>query len=327
MTHPLSNDQISVVVQGPIVPGATSRVLASIRTHLPGAEIILSTWKGAETGGLEFDVLILNEDPGPIATKSPGSANLNRLLWSTRQGLRKVNRPFCLKMRTDLLLTGPDIVSAFRLFPRYKKEYQIFHERIVISSVVTWRTTRQPLGLYHPSDLFGFGHTEDLLRWWSAPLYPFENRPRFDTEPIFFSDRPEEVPLDEMASEQYLWLSALRRTRNDVALPKNPSPDDLHQDLLLLLNNFAILEPKRAGMEWLRRPAHRFANDACFWSFGEYRHLYRREIEGRRFQFPPLSVAGKNLQLQLVRRSPAFTKTAWRVLSDAAGFFHPEKKS
>src|SRR6266851_1380389 len=65
---------LSVVVQGPVVGGRrdpeerqlTRRCLASIRSCLPDAQIILSTWRGSDLAGLPFDVLVENDDPGPI---------------------------------------------------------------------------------------------------------------------------------------------------------------------------------------------------------------------------------------------------------------------
>ena len=55
---------ISVVVQGPILPFQTAICLKSIRKFLPKAEIILSTWEGSNINDLDYDVLVLNKDPG-----------------------------------------------------------------------------------------------------------------------------------------------------------------------------------------------------------------------------------------------------------------------
>ena len=62
----LSYSDISVVVQGPIErtteKNITGTVCESIRKILPGAEIILSTWEGNDTQGIEFDKVIFNEN-------------------------------------------------------------------------------------------------------------------------------------------------------------------------------------------------------------------------------------------------------------------------
>lgn len=57
---------ISVVVQGAINKEITPRCLQSIRTLLPNAEIILSTWEGSDVDGLDYDKLVLNKDPGAV---------------------------------------------------------------------------------------------------------------------------------------------------------------------------------------------------------------------------------------------------------------------
>lgn len=54
---------ISVVVQGPVQsfqdreqePGITQKCLESVRQHLPGSTLILSTWPGQELAGLDYD--------------------------------------------------------------------------------------------------------------------------------------------------------------------------------------------------------------------------------------------------------------------------------
>ena len=104
----LSKD-ISVVVQGPIhtQDNLTKRVLESVRTHLPDAELILSTWKGSNVDGLDCDVLLLNDDPGAIN----GRNNVNRQIVSTRNGLQKATRTYAVKLRTDMQLTGTGFID------------------------------------------------------------------------------------------------------------------------------------------------------------------------------------------------------------------------
>ena len=69
----VATSDISVVVQGAIAGPSkdgkaypTRDCLLSIRRRLPGAEIILSTWKGSDVTGLDYDQLVLNDDPGAV---------------------------------------------------------------------------------------------------------------------------------------------------------------------------------------------------------------------------------------------------------------------
>ena len=59
----IDTKDISVVVQGAIDKGYTPLCLKSIIKYLPESEIILSTWEGSEVDNLDYDVLILSEDP------------------------------------------------------------------------------------------------------------------------------------------------------------------------------------------------------------------------------------------------------------------------
>ena len=52
---------ITVVVQGQIVPKLTQKVLSDIRIFLPQVHIILSTWHNSVVSDLEFDELILSQ--------------------------------------------------------------------------------------------------------------------------------------------------------------------------------------------------------------------------------------------------------------------------
>ena len=64
MEDKITSRDISVVVQGPIHKTRTKKCLQSIRKNLPAAEIILSTWQNSSVNGMDFDILVANEDPG-----------------------------------------------------------------------------------------------------------------------------------------------------------------------------------------------------------------------------------------------------------------------
>src|SRR4051812_21161444 len=114
---------VSVIVQGPVVTKRTDgglpwtvRCLASIRRHLPKAEVVLSTWKGEPVDGLDCDQLVLNDDPGSIADAVRQDCpwpdwrvkpnNVPRQIVSTREGLRVCRGEYALKLRTDFVVTA-----------------------------------------------------------------------------------------------------------------------------------------------------------------------------------------------------------------------------
>ena len=115
----INNADITVVVQGPVVAspdrrmdeGITEKCLASIREHLPEAKILLSTWVGQPIEGLDYDELLLNEDPGSNVTEygvdgKPDASNNNRQIVSSRNGLARVKTAYAMKLRSDNYLTG-----------------------------------------------------------------------------------------------------------------------------------------------------------------------------------------------------------------------------
>ncbi|MFN3393310.1 MAG: WavE lipopolysaccharide synthesis family protein, partial [Candidatus Thermochlorobacter sp.] len=99
----VETSDISIVVQGPIVSnkdfypnGWTNEALRRMRIHFPGAEIILSTWKGSNVDGLDYDVVVFNDDPGSAMSRNR-PYNVNRQIVSTKNGLAKASRKYALK--------------------------------------------------------------------------------------------------------------------------------------------------------------------------------------------------------------------------------------
>lgn len=110
----IKSKDISVVVQGAINPTETPKTLKSIREYLPDAQIILSTWEGADVNGLDYDILIENKDPGTVLLISRKNKkiynNVNRQLLSIQEGLKKVERKYTLKFRSDLILENANFL-------------------------------------------------------------------------------------------------------------------------------------------------------------------------------------------------------------------------
>ena len=167
---PTSAD-ISVVVQGPIrrcSDGggyATAEALASLRTHLPDAEIILSTWEGDDVEGLKADLVIQSPDPGALVQAWFRPNNVNRMVCSTAAGLAAATRPLAIKTRTDTLLASDDLLRL-ALCPPGDPALGL-SARIQVTAL----GTKNPLTTafqYHPADLVQFGATADLRALWSA---------------------------------------------------------------------------------------------------------------------------------------------------------------
>ncbi len=165
-----SND-ISVVVQGAIDKENTVSCIASVRKYLPQAEIVLSTWKGSNIVGLDYDILVENNDPGssdlirlyPFEHQN----NINRQIISTRNGILKCSRKYVLKLRTDMILKGNRLLKYYDLFGQIKTRNTIFKQRIAVNAATT-----PDISLFNVGDWWSFGLKEDMLMLWDIPLYP-----------------------------------------------------------------------------------------------------------------------------------------------------------
>lgn len=241
--RPLSED-ISVVVQGALCCH-TPAVLNSIRQWLPKAEIILSTWQGAEVGGLDFDLLLLNEDPGGCITSDSGTMqNLNRQLLSTKNGIKAASRRFVLKLRSDTSLIGDSFLDYWGSFPKREKPYSLFSERILTCSFYTrpprWKKQAY---LYHPSDWCSFGTKEDMLLLWDLPLV---------SEPDFSQYFKEDCTLNHSKNknwtrffpEQYFFIASLEQNGFQTRVSSHRDYDEelATRSQHFLMNNFIILD-------------------------------------------------------------------------------------
>ncbi len=263
----LTGSDFSVIVQGPIhsspeVRGdraGTIRCLDSIRTFLPGAEIILSTWKGAQTKGLDYDGLVESDDPGALVYREDmpelGSNNVNRQIVSTRSGLAVATRKYAVKFRGDLFFESANILD-------YHEEVSteipggVLRSRILIPPYFTPNPRHLALPfLFHFSDIFQFGRTEDLKTFWSVPLVnePETTRWLKDRKESFFARYgPRQVRL---IPEQYLVLGLVAKSGAQVHFdhPCDISPAKALLSERILLKYFRVVDLDRLGVRFPQR--------------------------------------------------------------------------
>ena len=236
--------EVSIVVQGPIIKNSgpenntnsTKSVLKSIRSCIPEAEIILSTWLGSDIVDLDYDQLVMNSDPGSwdflIPTKGQ---NFHRQFVSTSRGLSLVTRKYAAKLRSDTLLENSGFLKFADDSPS-RDWLRIFSDRVAISAYSCF-DPRSTQTLFHPSDLFFFGRSNDLRM-----IFPVEQ------DSYHWIDSP-------ISPEQILWLSALRRKGIPIRLK-------WHRDFSIrlcrlseraLISNFNVIHPTDLGLLLPRR--------------------------------------------------------------------------
>ncbi len=215
MNSGIQTEEISFVIQGPVFPDYTKAVCESIRHFAPKSEIILSTWEGAETKELDFDVLVKSSDPGNFIFRLPEKMdngtdrypmNINRQIVSTRNGILAAGRKYVCKLRSDLKLEG---LAFLEYYEEYNAKIQEPYSRALQHRVVTLCSANPKRLLpfpYYLCDWFFFGLKEDVLNIWDIPLieeHDLQNRQEDGTYPM----------VDNFGNEQYLWISFLKKFR------------------------------------------------------------------------------------------------------------------
>lgn len=238
MLEKIQSKDISVIIQGAVCKH-TKQALLSVRKFLPKAEIILSTWEGNDIDGLDYDVLLLNQDPGAeIFTKSGTKHNINRQTLSTQNGLKKATREYSLKLRSDSVLLGKKFLNYFGKYQKRNEHCKILKERVL---VLNWHTRipklPQPL-LFHPSDMIMFGLTEDLINIWDIPL---AQEPAFSS---YFKNNPAKNPelqikkcYTQFPAEMYIWITFLRKNNIEINMQ---DWTDCYDDELVKLSELSI---------------------------------------------------------------------------------------
>jgi len=252
----ISLEKIAVIVQGPVVPPgkpdqyATCDTLKSARHLLPGAQIILSTWENSDVTGLDFDTLVTSQDPGSFPIMDLRACNINRQITSTREGLRKANRPYAVKLRSDCLLENLGFLNYWEQFPDRSPDCQIFARRIAACACYFRNPAkREKAYLFHPSDIFQFGLTTDLLDLWDIPLAN-KNVCVPPARPIPFLYQYEPCWYNKV-EEQYGWLECLNKhgVKADLKYAWEFSLKLANLSELSMANNFVVMSMKDCGVK------------------------------------------------------------------------------
>lgn len=285
-------DDITVVVQGSLTsskekePRAfVKKSLSSIRQVLPSAKIILSTWEGENAQGLDYDILILNADPKPAVYETKYNmvkryCNVNRQIESTLSGLKKAKTTYALKMRTDSTLISDAFIMLFQTFQSRSEKVRILDARVVSTSWFS-RNPNTFLSLpYHPSDLFFFGKTTDLLKIWDVPLASDEMLFYFDHHQNTFGKKKPFQYSYQYAPEQYIWISFLKKYHFDVDCNGYADLNENNKVLseLSIVNNLFLAHPRKIGFKSLKHSINLSNMDSITTVYGdkEYLGLYKK---------------------------------------------------
>lgn len=258
----LSKD-LSVVVQGAVSPSETFLCLKSIRKYLPEAQIILSTWKGSDVfqyDGL-YDELVLSDDPGAVIfeVKEQKTNSLNRILVSSRNGIKKAQRPYILRMRSDLILKNDNVLRLYDNFKIRNKEASLFRQRIFAYDIFSLKfnvsKTKNQYLLFHISDWCYFGLKEDIEELFNVPKVEEPEFSQYFKTHKKYSDDIYPSRLWKMSPEQYFTysnaLKIFEKLKFENYLDVNSENIKISEDFII--NNFRIFSPKVWGIYSLKK--------------------------------------------------------------------------
>lgn len=170
-------DDLAIVMQGPIVESDdfTYETAKSYRRLFPGALIVVSTWVDQPESSLEKLRSLGVKVCASEKPRSSGAMNINFQIVSTLAGIRCASDAgalFVIKTRTDCRLYATNIWSylkgLWQLFP--VQGGASMQGRLLALDYATRMYVP-----YHVSDIFMFGHIQDMLLYWDVPLS--EHRP------------------------------------------------------------------------------------------------------------------------------------------------------
>ncbi|ULT71495.1 WavE lipopolysaccharide synthesis family protein [Pseudomonas sp. BC42] len=275
---PINSGNISVVVQGPIVPELTNLCLKSIKTYLPDAQVVISTWSDPGFSDSLFDKAVLNNDPGGLVSHVHQNMmdNTNRQIVSTFSGINACDREYILKIRSDIVLRSNNFLNFYKKFPCRNPQHSLFSERVLVPACYSRKyygaSKRKPV-VFHPGDWIYFGLRKDIYSLFDIPLKTESDQQYFDGRFHELTGDPWPEHVWRHPPEQWIFLQFVKKFMQIDFKHKNDNVESLA--LLsesIFANNFISIDqgqwrfdmPKYEFKQW------RLSNDE--WH-GLYRHI------------------------------------------------------
>lgn len=165
-----ANKGVGIVMQGPVITNNffTIETLRLYKKQFPDIVIIFVVWSDESENVIDQ---IKQEGVEIVVCEKPikkGPFNINFQIIGSRKGVERAKDLGCdyvLKVRSDQRVYRPDFIAHLRnlqvVFPLKSDKIK---ERLIVSSFTTLKY--RP---YSVSDMFIFGHIDDMLNYWSAP--------------------------------------------------------------------------------------------------------------------------------------------------------------
>lgn len=185
---------LCVLLQGPIKK-EDNYTIETVKLYLEtfsGCPIIVSTWKTEDEEYLkqleDLGVIVLRNDVPEIKD----FCNTNYQIKSTQEGLKKAKElgaEYVIKTRTDQRFYETNLIeylfNAQKLFPKTSENQR---ERLISLSFNTFKYR-----LYDVSDMFLFGHIDDVMTYWSCAYEKRHEWPKFSNLKEYSMGGPNEI--------------------------------------------------------------------------------------------------------------------------------------
>jgi hypothetical protein len=231
---------IGLVMQGPIrhENDFTYYAVKRYLSHFPGMQVFLSTWDGEDLS--KFNDLINNFSNFHVILNvkpaHPGTQNINYQIVSTCAGLNSIadkGLDYAIKTRTDQCFFDPYALDKLRSI------FQLNGNQNTESRIVFLSQNSFLLRLYGPSDMFQFGETSQLQKYWDVPL-EFRNTPVATERNSIISMR--EYCREEIC-EVYVCANYLRKIGIDLNFT-------LQQNFEIFRDLFIVVDSNTIDMVW-----------------------------------------------------------------------------
>jgi hypothetical protein len=337
----INSKDISVVVQGAIDKELTPKCLASIRKQLPNAQIILSTWIGSDVNGLDYDILVENNDPGntpsfdltikmsPEIQKPKQKANnVNRQIVSTFNGLKLVKTKYALKMRTDFIIEHTGFLRYFGKFKSHTNELRVFKEKVVSFSGV--HSNNLP---FHPCDFLYFGLTEDLVTLFDIPLQTDAQAYYCKTHDIDLENKYLDWKffLPQFVPEQYIWTNCINKFYPQQIKTfesfSDLSGDNIRLSEIAHVNNFICINLFQYGIFPLKKELlglRKYYYKSHLTNYIDYIHLYQKYCD-KNYRMPIFEKIKTKAQ-RIIGNNSSLSKLLLKTLINFICLFIPIRR-
>jgi hypothetical protein len=255
LEYQFKRSDIGIILQGPICHRQNFTYLTIVRyLHcFPSAQIVLATWESEKLEKFrklssDFPRLHILELEKP---SFPGPFNINYQICSTKAGLSKVqelNLEYVIKSRTDQCLY--DVFALDKL----RNTLETYPSSLNESRIVFLSFNSFLFRLYGPSDMFQFGKTLQVAKYWDVS---FDFREGLDDflKPLSLRDYSREEICEVYVCANYLRSLGLKL---DFSMSQN---------LAIFRDLFIVLDASEVDLLW-----NKYTYDENRWAIEEFPH-------------------------------------------------------